>query len=88
MSAAVIVDLLVMDLQDFAYGQVDPLRHLLGQLPIQVPEFLVGAAECFHHCRPHRMLRRNNVTNLMLDGLLEQESLGLSFSFVTATNSL
>src|SRR2546425_2098905 len=71
MGTAVLVDLLVMDLQDFAYGQVYTFRHLLGQLPIQIPEFLVGAPICFHHFRPHHALRGNHIVYVMLDGLLQ-----------------
>src|SRR5215469_12178246 len=56
MDTPVGVDLLVMYLQNFANGQVDPFGHLLCQLALQVPEFLVGATECFHHFRPHRTL--------------------------------
>src|SRR5215831_12394632 len=81
MDTSIGVDLLVVYLQNFADGQVDPFGHLLCQLAIQVPEFLVRATEGFHHFRPHRTLRRYNAMNVMGDGFLQQKSLRLSVFF-------
>jgi hypothetical protein len=76
--ATVFVDLLLMDGEDLGDGKVDALLHSLGQLPIEISESFVGAAVRRHYFRPHHMLRGDNVVDVVVDGLLEEISLGLA----------
>jgi len=81
LDAAILVDLLLMDGQNFGDGEVSAPRHLLRQLPIEFPKLFVGAAVRFHHFRPHHVLGRDDGVDIVLDRLLKQISLGLPVFF-------
>jgi hypothetical protein len=57
---------------------MDPVGHLLRQPPIEVMEFLIGALIRFHHLRPHQMLRKHDVVDVVLYGLFQQIPLRLA----------
>ena len=68
----------MLDGHDLGHGKINPVGHLLCQPPIEVTEFLIGAPIRFYHLRPHQMLRRHDVVDVMLDGLFQQIPLRLA----------
>ena len=72
LAAAILVDLPLMDSQNFRDGELPAPCQLFRQLPIEIPELFIGAAVRFQHFRPHQVLGTDNVVNVVVDGLLQQ----------------